>query len=85
MGWRTDDGHGQEAEPQPSTRLKIYRGEPVSLMVSQIELEIVKDAFSIRDLRGPAEAIEYLRKLEAIIQEQIDFHGGQRDGTERHD
>lgn len=74
MSWRADDGH----EPE----LKIYRGETVHEMASRMEIEIAKDACS---LRRPEEALEYLRKLAVIVQDQIQFHGGQRDGTERHD
>jgi len=65
MSWRTDDGH----EPQ----IKIYRGETVHEMTSRMEVEIAKDACS---LRTPEEALEYLRKLAVIVQDQIQFHGG---------
>lgn len=65
MNWRTDDGH----EPQ----IKLYRGETVHEMVSHMEVEIAKDACS---LRTAEEALQYLRKLAVIVQDQIQFHGG---------
>lgn len=68
--WRFDNGH--ESEPEPVPEIKLYRGETVHEMASRMEVEIAKDACS---LRTPAEALEYLRKLAVIVQDQIEFHG----------
>ena len=71
--WRTDEGHELYAP-----EIKLYRGETVHEMASRMEVEIAKDACS---LRTPEEALEYLRKLAVIVQDQIEFHGGKTQWT----